>query len=566
MCNGLSVGAVETMRRAIHRAIFLCCGLLILISCSSQKTPEIDKVIFGRQALAVSLNNKTPVETVRVFEGEKEIGSSVAAPSLGSIVDFPWQPGNSYRLLITPQGRTSPLETLRTAPASPEPLRTGSMELVEEIVPWQLSDSRYLGGRTAISADGRIGAVGTENSWLYVFDAATAATLWKKKLGEGRLLCISFTPSGEYLLVGEQSRDSFLYCFEAATGRLVWRFRGADVVGESESGSGRHPVIADVVFAKNDPSRCYLTTKRQYWKGGDYFYIGRVVCLDLSTGRTIWQYPKDENMDAGPSRMAIDADQRFVVFSNYKRAPVHDRAIYCLDAVTGELLWDWGFEPGFPGDKQLIWRGMDISADGRLVGVFAQNGRGFLLENRAALSPPEKKPRLLWQERITRPLRVDNLDLYGSGALARFQGHTLLLASGSTHAVMNKQAANTIEHPQANTLFAYSEQGELLWLHKIGGMAYNIELSADERYLLMPVRSSRSQIDTLQQGVYLFDLTRPGGGDAKLLWHHNTPGICLDGSLSADGRRMVALEYPLDMDGRADFQDIHGTHQIHCLR
>jgi len=490
----LSGSAVPAPRHAIRPAVWLCCFcFLCLISCGPQKPLEIEKVRFGRQSLEVLLSDKSPVAAVSVFEGTEKIAASDSSSPQASIVDLAWQPGRTYRILVTPKGQDRPMEVSRTAPAAPEPLLTGSMELVEEIVPWQLLESRYLGGRTAISADGRIGAVGTENSWLYVFDAASAATRWKKKLGEGRLLFISFTPSGEYLLVGEQSRDSFLYCFEVATGRLLWRFRGADVVGESESGSSRHPVIADVALAKNGPLRCYVTTKRQYWKDGDYFYIGRVACLDLSTGRTIWQYPKEENMDAGPSRMVVDADQRFVVFSNYKRAPVHDQAIYCLDAATGELLWDWGFEPGFPGDKQLIWRGMDISADGRLVGVFAQNGRGFLLENRAALSPPEKQPRLIWQKSITRPVRVDNLDLYGYGAVARFQGHTLLLASGSTHAVMNKQAATTIEHPQSNTLFAYSEQGGLLWLHKIGGMVYNIELSADQRYLLMPVLSSRGQ-------------------------------------------------------------------------
>jgi outer membrane protein assembly factor BamB len=546
-------------------AILLSAALLW--SCTPKHPPQIEAVHFGRQALEVVLTGKGPVAAVSVFDGTKLAGRAGPGAAPGRIiVAAAWLPGRIYRIQAALEDKSTPLEISVTAPDAPEPILSGSLTLEEKVDPWQLTESRYLGGRTALSADGRFGAAGTEDSRLLLLDMDSFQPLWTKRLGEGRLLFLTFTPAGDGLLVGEQSRDGFLYCFETASGRLRWKFRAADVVGESESGSGRHPVFDYIALGRSDPLRCYAAAKRQYWKDGDYFYHTRMLCLDVATGREVWRYPRTANMDAGPSKVAVDAAQRFVVFNNFKRMTVCDQAVYCLDAASGELLWQWVYDPPYEGHKQLTWRGMDISADGSRVALFAQDGRAFLLENPAALHPPAAHPRVIWQKAVTRLIRVGDMDLYGYGALARFSGSQLFLVSGNTHALMHDKAGAAIDHPQSNTLFAYSLQGELLWMYKLGGIAYNVDLSADRRYLLMPVRSSRSQVDTRHQGIYLFDLQRPGGGSEKLLWHFRTPGICLDGSLSGNGGRIVALEYPLDMDPREQFVDVRGAHRVFELR
>jgi outer membrane protein assembly factor BamB len=539
----------------------------VLWSCAPERPPQIETVRFGRQVLEVVLNGKGHVAAVSVYDGTTLAGQAGAGTAPGrTVVETAWQPGHTYRIQAALKELSTPLEISVTAPAAPEPMVTGSLALEEKVNPWQLTESRYLGGRTAISADGRFGAVGTEDSRLLLLKMDAFEPLWTKRLGEGRLLFLTFTPAGDGLLVGEQSRDGFLYCFETTSGRLRWRFRAADVVGESESGSGRHPVFDYIALGRSDPLRCYAAAKRQYWKDGDYFYHTRMLCLDIATGREVWRYPQTVNMDAGPSKTTVDAAQRFVVFNNFKRMPVCDQAVYCLDAASGRLLWQWVYDPPYAGHKQLTWRGLDISADGTRVALFAQDGRAFLLENPAALNPPADRPRVIWEKSVTRLIRVGDMDLYGYGALARFSGPQLFLVSGNTHALMHEKAGASIDHPQSNTLFAYNLAGDLLWMHKLGGIAYNVELSADRRYLLMPVRNSRSQADTLHQGIYLFDLQRPGGGRDKLLWHFQTAGICLDGSLSGDGRRILALEYPLDMDPREEFVDVRGAHRVFGLR
>lgn len=549
-------------------AVWLCgVSLLCVVACGQKTPPEIETVRFGRHALEVALNCEAQVVAAYVFEGQKKAGEAgVNARTDRIIVDVAWHPGRTYRIHVMLKEKATPLEVLKTAPAGPEPLVTGRMELKEEVVPWQLHESRYLGGRTAASSCGRYGAVGTEKSHLYLLDMSTATPLWQKQLGEGRLLFLTFTPSGKYLLVGEQSRDGYLYCFESATGRTLWKFRAVDEVGASEPGSDRHPVIDYIALGQSGPLRCYVAAKRQYWQAGDFFYHSRICCLDIETGRVIWRYPQHGTMDAGPSKVAVDAAQRFVVFNNFKRMPVCDQAVYCLDAASGQLRWNWVYDPMYEGHKQLTWRGMDISEDGCHVALFSQDGRAFFLENPGLAEPLDDRPKLLWQKAVTKLIRVGEMDLYGYGAVARFKGPYLFLASGTTHALVSKKAAVSIQHPLANTLFAFDRRGKLLWMHKLGGLAYNVEISDDLRYLLMPVRCRRSQNETTHQGVYLFDLNVPGGGAAKLLWHYNMPGICLAGSLSGDGRRLLALEYPLDMDLREEFVDVRGAHRVYCLR
>jgi len=559
------VGETEILRCV---GVWLCLvSLLCVTACSQKAPPEIETVRFGRDALEVVLNGEVPVAAVSVFEGQEKVGkASPKARTNRIIVDVSWRPGHTYRIQVMLKGKPTPLEVSKIAPARSEPLVTGCLELKEEVVPWQMHESRYLGGRTAASSCGRYGAVGTEKSNLYVLDLSTAKPLWQKRLGEGRLLFLTFTPSGKYLLVGEQSRDGYLYCFETATGRTLWKFRAADEVGESEPGSGCYPVIDYIALGQSGLLRCYVAAKRQYWKDGDYFYHSRICCLDISTGRVIWRYPHHGTMDAGPSKVAVDAAQHFVVFNNFKRMPVCDQAVYCLDAASGRLLWNWVYPPLYEGHKQLTWRGVDISEDGRHVVVFAQDGRVFFLENPLLDEPPDDRPKLLWQKAVTRPIRVGEMDIYGYGAVARFKGPYLFLASGTTHAFGRKKAALSIQHPAANTLFAFDRKGKLLWMYKLGGLAYNIEVSDNLHFLLMPVRCRRSQSETTHQGVYLFDLNAAGGGADKLIWHYHTPGICLAGSLSGDGRRLLALEYPLDMDLQEEFVDVRGAHRVHCLR
>lgn len=105
------------------------------------------------------------------------------------------------------------------------------------------------------------------------------------------------------------------------------------------------------------------------------------------------------------------------------------------------------------------------------------------------------------------------------------------------------------------------------WDHKLS-FAYTDtkKEGVDGRYILIAATHSRIEKDTSRHGVYLFDNQIPGGASRKLVWFYHTEGICLSADISSDGRYIAALEYPIDMDRRDEFEDVRGRHMVYLLR
>lgn len=559
----------------VHRYthILLLLGLIrCLFGCSVAPPLEIKEVAFGREVVAVRLSHAAAVESIGIGDDQRELLRH-APGETGDffVLDCSWDPGREYTVQVTPAGARAPVTVRCTSPEKPSPLILGIVDLEQDVEPRGLRESAYLGGRVAVSSDGAHAAVGTEKSHLRLFRMADGRQLWSRRIGEGRILAIAFADRGRRLLVGEQSRDAFITCFDVQTGDELWKRRTADDVGEMEQGSprARWPVIAGLAVVEGEGggpgARCFVAAKRQYEAQSGLAAISKIYGLDVDTGTLIWTFPEQGAMDGSPSMLSTDARGRTVLFNNWKKGKVFDKALYGLSGETGRALWGWELEQLHPGRDYLIWHGFGISKDGTRVVVFSQDGRGFLLDH-ATLLESGGSAGVLWQQEISSPVLVSGMRLVGQGATAHVNDQYVLFSTGSTIVQQASNARTFIEHPNGNSLFIHDLEGRLLWTTKPGGLCYEIPLSADGRYVILGATHGRAQKDTSGQGVYVFDHWRSGSASDRLAWFLNTDGICISVAASEDGKRIVALEYPLDMDPRSEFEDVRGKHRLFFLR
>ncbi len=545
--------------------------LVLLMGCSNDSAIEIKEVIFGRELVAVKLSRAVPMEAVSLLEGETELarGSGVASSGL-YLLDWLWEPGREYTLRAAPGGGEADAIVRLKSPEKPSPVVIGTVDLESDVTPRGIRDSAYLGGRVTVSPDGELAAVGTELSNVRLFRMADGRELWSKRIGEGRILEIDFAAGGKRLLVGEQSRDAYVYCFDTQTGEELWKYRTANDVGEMQQGDprSRWPVIAGMAVVQSEESgeaRCYIAAKRQYEEQSRLLARSKLYSFDVASGAALWTFPAEGSMDASPSMLTTDAHGRTLLFNNWKKGKVFNKALYGLSGETGKELWGWDFAQLYPGREYLLWHGFGISPDGNRVVVFSQDGRGFLLDHQALLQSSGSQG-LIWEREISKPVMVNGLRLIGQGAKAHVNDRHIVLATGNTIVQQASNAKTFIEHPNGNSVFIYDLEGCLLWTYKPGGLCYDIPVSVDGRYVIFGAAHSRAEKNTSGHGVYVFDNSRPGSASERLDWFLHTEGMCLSTATSADGKRIAALEYPLDMDPRSEFEDIRGRHRLYFLR
>ena len=83
--------------------------------------------------------------------------------------------------------------------------------------------------------------VGSEDTYLYAFNAATGAQIWKAQVGvagangffNGELVDAQPAVGTNAVYVTAGSFNASLYAFELATGKLLWRFETVDGLASS---------------------------------------------------------------------------------------------------------------------------------------------------------------------------------------------------------------------------------------------------------------------------------------------------------------------------------------------
>jgi outer membrane protein assembly factor BamB len=558
------------MKRGLFKIICLLPFLAFVVQCGRGRDLEIKRVVFGREAVAVELTAKAPVANIKLSgENGESLAEIKPGPDDFFLLPFSWEPGKDYRVEVARPDGAPPLSVACHSPWKPSPIILASFRMESDVEPRGIQQSAYLGGRAAVSADGRYAAVGTEKSYLRLFDVVRRREAWSRRIGEGRIMEIGFSPDGSRLLVGEMSRDAFLYCFDSATGKELWRHRTADEIGEMEAGDPRTlwPIVTGLAIVRDGSSqKCYVTAKRQCLEGKSNYYKSKIYCFDISSGAISWMYPKEGVSDVSPSMLATDARGRYVLVNNWKKGKISDKALYCLSGESGDPLWEWSFKQLYPGRDYFIWHGFGISSDGSLVTVFSQDGRGFLLDHGKLLESGGRAESVIWEREISTPIDVNGMSLVAQGSVAQIDENCILLATGSTIVQQGTKAKVLIEHPSGNSLFAYGLDGRLLWTFKPGGLCYDVLLAGGGRYVIAGAAHGRTEKDGSGHGVYVFDNAHGGSSSDRLAWFYHMDGICISADSSSDGLVVAALEYPVDMDPRDEFEDVHGAHVFHLLR
>ena len=170
--------------------------------------------------------------------------------------------------------------------------------------------------------------VGANNDTLYCFNAATGDVIWRFETFYEVFSSPAVLNDRVYFGEGlHYTEDASFYCVDADTGQEIWSFSTTSHVESSPSAAD-----GKVVFGAGDDG---------------------VYCLDAETGRKLWQYPS-VHVDGSPAVY----DDRVYFGSGYGRS-----SVYCLDLDDGSEMWTvdsrhpvWG-SPAVWDDKVYIGTG-----------------------------------------------------------------------------------------------------------------------------------------------------------------------------------------------------------------
>ena len=182
-----------------------------------------------------------------------------------------------------------------------------------------------------------------DDGCIYCFNATDGEIIWSYKI-LGSFKASPVVYDGKVFIGALDPEPGCMYCLDADTGEEIW-------VSQTIDNPGSAAICCDRVFFGADDFNVYCldayngTVIWKYKTGGEYspyihvaiyddkLYAGGtdgLYCLDIEDGDLVWKYPTIDKILTTPCTA-----YGFVYF-----APVDDK-IYCLDADTGEKIWEY---------------------------------------------------------------------------------------------------------------------------------------------------------------------------------------------------------------------------------
>jgi len=236
---------------------------------------------------------------------------------------------------------------------------------------------------------------------LYCLDSATGKTLWKKEMPGNRWTYATGTSTPAvsagrcYFL----SSSAVAFCLNAADGNVIWEskplwgtgnigctassillVKGKAIVGTNagfhalDAGTGE--VLWKATDEKDRPLAANNVSSASVWNAGgkpyllatSYVQAGKLYCLDLETGKTVWDVP----VGISGCTPAVSADT--MVFCSF--APEIGLTAYKLSNREPTKLWSVPFKDGFA--CPVIYKG-HVYVIGGANATYGDSGKGHAL-------------------------------------------------------------------------------------------------------------------------------------------------------------------------------------------
>src|SRR5437667_6516264 len=189
---------------------------------------------------------------------------------------------------------------------------------------------------------------------------------WEKQIGTG----YSAPPvKGDRLVLHHRAgEEEIVECLDAARGESRWRYAYASQFVDP--------------YGYNNGPRCtpLLTADRAYTFGAE----GKLLCLELGTGKLLWQHDTGKEWDVPPaffgvgSSPILEGDLLLVMVGGQPNC-----GMVAFDAKTGKTVWEnvgeknWQGAPmiGWPGEPKVEWKPRDKQASYSTPVAATVNGR-----------------------------------------------------------------------------------------------------------------------------------------------------------------------------------------------
>jgi outer membrane protein assembly factor BamB len=196
----------------------------------------------------------------------------------------------------------------------------------------------------------RSNGISPETGLLSAWPSGGPKVLWKKEIGTG--YSAPSIRDGRLVLFHRIGNEEIVEAFDAKTARPVWRHS--------------YPTRYRDPFGYNNGPRCtpLLTEKQCFTFGAE----GVLLCLDITTGKTVWQRKTAEEFRVPESFFGVGASP--VIEGNLLIVMVGGQpnsTVVAFDKDTGKTVWQsagrntWQGKPmiGWPGEPLVRWRGYE---------------------------------------------------------------------------------------------------------------------------------------------------------------------------------------------------------------